>query len=98
MNIVDADIASLRKAARRGRTRSQETITLIEAIDDLAPGRAKAIVIEEGQTGEKLRSRLTYAAKAAGKRLQIAVQEDRVLFALKEQARRRRGPRRGPSA
>ena len=55
----------------------------MHAIDDLTPGQAKAIVIEGGETGEKLRSRLTYAAKAGGKRLQIAIEEDRVLFALR---------------
>ena len=94
MNIVDIDITTLRKAARRGRTRSPETVALIQAIDNLRPGQAKAIMIERGQTGGKVRSRLTYAAKAVGKRLQIAIEEDKVLFALRENGRQRRLRRR----
>ena len=97
MNIVDVDITTLRRSARRGRARSPETIALIQAIDDLTPGKAKAIVIEGGETAEKLQSRLAYAAKAAGKRLQIAIEEDRVLFALREDSRRRRRRRRSTS-
>ena len=58
----------------------------------MTQGMAKAILLEAGQTGQKIRSRLTYAARIAGKRLQIVVQEDRVLFALsRRRIRRRRG-------
>ncbi len=92
MRIVDVDIEALNSAARRGRVRSPETQQLIDTIASMTPGKAKAIMLEAGQTGPKIRSRLTYAARIAGKRLQIVVQEDRVLFALsRRRVRRRRG-------
>jgi len=90
---VDANIDDLKNAARRGRVRSPETQQLIDAIDALTPGIAKAIVLQPGDTGPRIRSRLTYAARVAGKRLQIVLQEDRVLFALSSRARRRRRAR-----
>ena len=92
MRIVDADIATLNNAAKRGRVRSPETQQLVDAIDSMTQGTAKAILLEPGQTGQKIRSRLAYAARIAGKRLQIVVQEERVLFALStRRVRRRRG-------
>ena len=91
MRIVDAGIEALENAARRGRVRSPETQQLVDTIDSLTRGTAKAILLEPGQTAQKVRSRLAYAARIAGKRLQIVVQEDRVLFALsRRRARRRR--------
>ena len=46
-----------------------------------------------GDTTKKLRSRLSYAARIAGKRLQIGITDDSVLFALSSRpARRRRSP------
>ena len=62
----------------------------IDAIDALTPGKAKAIMLLAGDTGARIRSRLTYAARVAGKRLQIVLQEDRVLFALSSRPARRR--------
>ena len=91
MRIVDVDIEALNNAARRGRVRSPETQQLIDTIESMTPGTAKAIMLEGGQTGQKVRSRLTYAARIAEKRLQVVVQEDRVLFALSQ---RRARPRR----
>ena len=90
MRIVDVDIAALKNATRRGRTRSPETQQLVDVIDALTAGAAKAIVLEGGQTGQKMRSRLNYAARIAGKRLQIVIQDDRVLFALSSRRVRRR--------
>ncbi len=81
MRIVDADLNELKSASRRGRTRSPETLQLIEAIESLERGKAKAIVVEAGETATKLRARLMYAAKATGTKLQVAVKDDRVLFA-----------------
>ena len=90
MEIVDVDIRELRKAVRRGRSRSPETIALMQAIEELAPGQAKAIVIEAGQTGEEVRARLHYAAKIVDRRLQLVIEEKQVLFALRQVRRRRR--------
>ena len=90
MQIVNADLATLKSAARRGRTRSPETLQLIEVIESLQPGKAKAVVVEPGTTPEKVRARLMYAAKVVDVKLQVAIQSDRVLFALRN-GRRRRG-------
>ena len=90
MRIVDANIDDLKNAARRGRVRSPETQQLIDTIDALTPSNAKAIVLQADDTGARIRSRLTYAARVAGKRLQIVIQEDRVLFALSSRPARRR--------
>ncbi len=89
MTIVEADLAALKSAARRGRTRSPETQQLVEAIESLEPGKAKAVVVEGGETAAMVRARLMYVAKAVGVKLDMAVKEDRVLFALKNGRRRR---------
>ena len=81
LKIVDADIKDLKKSRTRGRVRSADTIALIEAIDGLGTGKAKAIQLEPGQDAAKVRARLAYAAKIAGKKLKIVVESDRVLFA-----------------
>ncbi len=81
MRIVDADINALKRTRARGRVRSPETRQMIEAIDDLGPGKAKAVVVERGQDPAKVRARLMYAAKIAGRRLRVVVENDRILFA-----------------
>jgi hypothetical protein len=93
VNIIDADLSTLRKAAKRGRVRSAETQQLIDIIDGLEIGDAKAIVLGRSEKAEKIRARVAYAAKIVGKSLQIAIHEDRVLFALKG---RRGRPRKNP--
>ena len=96
MRIEEADLTTLKTAQRRGRVRSPETQELVEAIDTLVPGAAKAVVVEGGQTPQKVRARVMYAGKAAGKPLQAAISGDRVLFALKEVRRRPGRPRKNP--
>ncbi len=91
MRIIDVNIDQLKATGRRGRARSAETEQLIAAITALKSGSAKAIMIGSGDTAPKVRARVAYASRLAGKRLQIAVQEDRVLFAL---SRRKFGKRR----
>ena len=91
MKIVDADIKDVRKSRSRGRVRSKETLDLIRAIDELGPGKAKAIMIEPGQDAKKVRAKLAYAAKIAGKKLKIVVESDRVLFARGPGRPRKRG-------
>ncbi len=98
MRIVDVDIEALNSATRRGRARSPETQQLIDTIESMKPGTAKAIMLEAGLTGPKVRSRLTYAARIAGKRLQVVVQEDRVLFALSGRKAPRRQKKAGSQA
>lgn len=81
MRIVDADMSALKKRRTRSRVRSTETRQLIEAIDELGPGKAKAVILEPGQEATKVRAKLTYAARIAGKKLRIVAENDRVLFA-----------------
>jgi ribosomal protein L30E len=81
LNIVEADIKDLKKSRSRGRVRSEETKALIAAIDSLTSGKAKAIKLEAGQDPAKMRAKLAYAAKVAGKKLKIVVEQDRILFA-----------------
>jgi hypothetical protein len=80
ITIVDADYQRLRRAARTGRARSKDVQALIKAIEDLAPGKAKALVPERGETAARLRARLAYAARAAGVRLRVVIAENRVVF------------------
>lgn len=91
MRIVNAELRDLKSASRRGRARSPETVQLIEAIESLERGKAKAIVVEPGQTATKVRARLMYAAKATGTKLQVAVKDDRVMFARQPVRGRPRG-------
>lgn len=81
MRIIDASISALNRARRRSRVRSPEVEQLIEAIEDLGPGRAKAIILEPGQEPAKVRARLMYAARIVGRNLRVVMEADRVLFA-----------------
>ena len=90
MKIIDIELSEMNSASRRGRVRSDETQKLVKLISDLDRKTAKAAIIDEGVTATKIRSRLTYAAKLAGKRLKIAVREDRVMFAISPRRRKRR--------
>ena len=95
ITIVDAEYHRLRRAARTGRVRSKETQHIIKAIEELAPGKAKALVPERGETAPRLRARLAYAARAAGVKLRVVTEENRVLFTVRAGA----GPRgRGGAA
>ena len=82
MKIVDVPIGQFRRVigSRRGRRRSTETVQLIEVIQSLESGKAKAIVPDRGQNLAKVRAKLMYAAKLAGVRLRVVVADDRVLF------------------
>ena len=76
-----ASLNELKSTPRRGHTQSPETAQLIEVIETLERGKAKAVVVEAGRTAAKVRAKLMYAAKAADVKLQVAVKDDRVLFA-----------------
>ena len=83
MNIVDADISALRNARTAGRARSPETVALIEAIESLSSGKAKALIPERDDTLSRLRSRLGYASRAAGVKIRVVADQNRLLFALR---------------
>ena len=63
---------------------------LIDTIGTLKANEAKAVIISDPETPKTVRSRLLYAARIAGKRLQIAEHDDRIVFAVTGRARRRR--------
>ena len=86
LNIVDADIGELRKLIHSGRARSAETLKLINAIESLKPGQAKALLFEPGDTVSALRSKLGYAARAAGVKLRTASDGSRLIFALQNKS------------
>jgi len=88
VKIIDIDQKEMIAASKRGRARSAETQQLINVIKNLGRKSAKAVIIESGVTAAKIRLRLTYAAKLAGKRLKIAVRDDRVMFAIAPRKRR----------
>ncbi|MDP6668077.1 MAG: hypothetical protein QF357_11900 [Dehalococcoidia bacterium] len=90
MKIIDIDIKQMDTASKRGRARSDETQQLIDTITNLDRKTAKAVIIEKGDTAVKIRSRLSYAAKLAGKRLKIAIADDRVIFTIAPRKRRGR--------
>ncbi len=83
IRIVDADIRHFKRAARSKRARTPEMQQLIKAVEELGSGKAKALIPERGETVARLRSRLAIASRAAGVKLKVAVQDDRVLFARK---------------
>ncbi len=90
MKIVEVNIDEMNRVAKRGRVRSSETQQLISAIEALKPGAAKAIMLGSGDTPQKVRARIAYAGRIAGKRVQVAIESERVLFALSSRQRRRR--------
>jgi len=89
VKIIDIDIKEMSTATRRGRARSAETQELFNVITSLDRNTGKAVIIEKGGSTAKIRSRLTYAAKLAGKRLKIAVRDDRVMFTIAPRKRRK---------
>jgi ribosomal protein L30E len=90
LKITDIGIEEMDRSANRGRTRSPETKQLVETISSLKSGDAKAVIVSEPDTPKQVRTRLLYAARIAGKRLQIAEKGNQVLFAVAGKARKRR--------
>ena len=82
MKIVNVPISQFQRArrSRGGRRRSAETIQLIEAIQSLKSGTARAVVPDRGQDLAKVRAKLMYTAKLAGVRLRVVVADNRLLF------------------
>lgn len=90
MRIIDIGIDELDSARRRGRSRSSEMVDLISTIEKMSLNEAKAIIATDGKSVQQLRSRLLYAGRVAGKRLQIGVNEGKLIFALDPRPRKRR--------
>lgn len=91
IKIVDADISELRKAPRGRRSRSPEMEALVQAIAGLKPGQAKAVIPEGGETIARVRGRVSYAARAADRKVRIVTDASRVMFALRAGSRGGRG-------
>jgi hypothetical protein len=89
VKIIDIDMKEMESASKRGRARSADTQNLIDVINNLNRKTGKAVIIEKGATAAKIRSRLNYAAKLAGKRLKIVIRDDRVMFAISPRKRRK---------
>ena len=87
IQFVSVDINEFRAARRTERVRSPEVRELVQAIGQLKPGQAKAVVIERGESAKTLRSRISYAARAAGVRIRIVVDNDRLMFSLRSAGR-----------
>jgi len=83
VQFVNAGIEEFRAARRTERVRSPEVRQLIEAIGDLKPGLAKAVVVERGESAKMLRSRISYAARTAGAKVRIVDDGERLMFSLR---------------
>lgn len=83
MKIVTVPMSEIQKARRQrpGRARSEESQRLIDAIMSLAVGQAKAIELDENEDPRKIRAKVAYASRAAGRKVRIVVDDHRVLFA-----------------
>ena len=98
MKIVDATLADMKSAPRGRRRRSPETQALVEAISALKPGQVKALIPDSGETVKKLRPRISYAARVAGKKVRIAADENKVMFTLRTGARTGSASRAGAAS
>ena len=90
MRIDDEHYSAYTKARRRGRTRTEEVVQLVEAIGAFRSGNAKSIILDPGQDPGKVRTKLHYAAKIAGRRISVAVADDRLVFVLSRANKRSR--------
>jgi hypothetical protein len=95
MKIVDASISDLKAAPRGRRQRSPETQRLVEAILALKSGQAKAVVPENDETVRKLRARISYAARAADRKLRVVADDNKVMFTLRAGGRAKSASRDG---
>lgn len=98
MKIVEATLADMRKTPRGRRQRSPETQRLIDVISELKPGQVRALVPEGNETIKRLRPRISYAARIAGRKVRIAADDDRVLFTLRTGGRSASTNRAGAAA
>ena len=83
IKIVDADYSQLKLVKRAGRARSKDTLDLIKAIEELGPGKAKALIIERGDSAARLRAKVSNAAKIVGVKVRVFIAENKVIFGLR---------------
>ena len=83
IRIIDVEYSKLRRVGRAGRARSKDTLELIAAIESLTAGKAKALVVDRGESAAKLRAKLSNAARLAGVKLRIVIEENKVMFGLR---------------
>ena len=98
MKIVEASLADMKTAQRGRRQRSPETQELIDTILGLKPGQARALIPEGDETVKRLRPRISYAARVAGKKVRIVAKEDKVMFTLRSGARSSSGNKAGAAS
>lgn len=87
MKIVEATLADMKNTPRGRRQRSPETQALIDSISQLKPGQVKALVPEGSETVKKLRPRISYAARVAGRKVRIAANDEKIMYTLRSGAR-----------
>ena len=98
MKIVEASLSDMKSAPRGRRQRSPETQKLIDTIAQLKPGQARALMPEGDETVKKLRPRVSYAARAAGRKVRIVVDDTKVMFTLRSGAKSSSGNKAGAAA
>ncbi len=84
IEIVEVDLAEMRRTALLSRAKSPQVRMLYEAMFSLQPGEAKAVIVEPGEDISQLRNLLALCATRANIDLQIVSDRvmDRVLFTL----------------
>lgn len=98
MKIVEASLSDMKSAPRGRRQRSPETQSLIDTILALKPGQARALMPEGDETVKKLRPRISYAARVAGRKVRIVAKDDKVMFTLRSGARTGSGNKAGAAS
>ena len=98
MKIVEATLSDMKRTPRGRRQRSPETQQLVDTITELKPGQVRALVPEGDETIKKLRPRISYAARVAGRKVRIAADNDRIMFTLRSGGRSSGSNRAGAAA
>ncbi len=98
MKIVEASLDDMRSTPRGRRQRSPETQKLIDSISNLKQGQVLALVPEGNETIKKLRPRISYAARVAGRKVRIAADDTRVMYTLRSGSRSGASSRAGAAA
>ena len=98
MKIVEASLSEMKSAPRGRRQRSPETQKLIDTILELKPGQARALMPEGSETVKRLRPRVSYAARVAGRKVRIVADDTRVMFTLRSGSRNGAGSRAGAAS
>lgn len=98
MKLVEATLADMKSTPKGRRQRSPETQKLIDSIAQLKQGQVMALMPEGNETVKKLRPRISYAARVAGRKVRIAADDNKVMFTLRSGARSGSASRVGAAA